>query len=73
MRKYANFSPSEINAIRLLDKDFLAFIPKVLKWLQVDFSPLREPRYDYKDQTMIDPRRILMVNAAMVHFGMDPG
>ncbi|KAL3788348.1 hypothetical protein ACHAW5_010553 [Stephanodiscus triporus] len=73
MRDYAAFSPQELQAIRLLDKDFSVFVPKVLHWLSVDFSPLREPRYNYQDQTMIDPRRVLMANAAMVHFGLDPG
>ena len=73
MRDYATFSPDELKAIRLLDKDFSIFVPKVLHWLKVDFSPLREPRYHYQDQTMIDPRRVLMANAAMVHFGLDPG
>ena len=73
MRDYATFSPDELKAIRLLDKDFSIFVPKVLHWLKVDFSPLREPRYHYQDQTLIDPRRVLMANAAMVHFGLDPG
>ena len=73
MRDYAAFIPQELQAIRQLDKDFSFFIPKVLHWLSVDFSPLREPRYNYQDQTMIDPRRVLMANAAMVHFGLDPG
>ncbi|KAL3789562.1 hypothetical protein ACHAW5_007472 [Stephanodiscus triporus] len=73
MRDYAAFIPKELQAIRLLDKDFSVFIPKVLHWLRVDFSPLREPRYNYQDQMMIDPRRVLMANAAMVHFGLDPG
>ena len=73
MRDYAAFAPTELSAIRQLDKDFAVFVPKVLEWLKVDFLPLREPRYDYEDQTRIDPRRVLMANAAMVHFGLDPG
>ncbi|KAL3792280.1 hypothetical protein ACHAW5_001106, partial [Stephanodiscus triporus] len=62
-----------LKAIRPLDKDFSVFVPKVLHWLKVDFSPLCEPRYNYQDQTMIDPRCVLMANAAMVNFGLDPG
>lgn len=73
MRDYAAFDHEELQDIRLLDKDFSVFVPKVLHWLKVDFSPLREPRYDYQNQTIIDPRRVLMANAAMVHFGLDPG
>ncbi len=73
MWDYADFTPNELRAIQLLDKDFLIFVPKVLHWLKVDFSSLREPRYDYENQTMIDPHRVLMANAAMVYFGLDPG
>jgi len=38
MREYAKFSPSDILAIRLLDRDFAVFVPKALRWLRVDFS-----------------------------------
>jgi hypothetical protein len=73
MREYAEFSPCDILAIRLLDKDFAVFVPKALRWLRVDFSSLRDPQYDYKKQTAVGPHRMLMANAAMVHFGLDPG
>ena len=73
LRDYADFTPKELRAIQLLDRDFFAFIPKVLRWLTVDFSSLREPRYDYENQTIIDPHRVLMANGAMAHFGLDPG
>ena len=39
----------------------------------VDFAPLREPRYNYEQQERIDPHRVEMASAAMVHFGLDPG
>ena len=55
LRDYAAFDPQELQAIRLLDKDFSVFLPKALHWLRIDFSPLREPRYDYQNQTTIDP------------------
>ena len=42
-------------------------------WLTVDFSLLREPRYYYEQQEQIDPHRVKMASAAMVHFGLDPG
>ena len=48
-------------------------IPKVLYWSTLDFSSLREPRLDYNNQTTIDQKRVDMANAAMVHFGLDPG
>jgi hypothetical protein len=48
-------------------------IPKVLHWSTLDFSSLREPRLEYNNQTSIDQKRVDMANAAMVHFGLDPG
>ena len=48
-------------------------IPKILYWSTLDYSSLREPRFDYNNQTTIDPKRVDMANAAMVHFGLDPG
>ena len=49
------------------------FIPKTCRWLRLDFTPLREPRYFYESQECIDPHRVEMASAAMVHFGLDPG
>ena len=48
-------------------------ITKTVRWLQIDFSSLRDTRYDYEKQTKICPHRVEMASAAMVHFGMDPG
>ena len=47
-------------------------IPSTIRWLQLDFSPLREPRFDYESQAKISPRRVEMASAAMIHFGLDP-
>jgi len=54
-------------------KDFVSLIPKITRWLTVDFSSLCEPRYNYEQQEQIDPQRIEMASEAMVHFGLDPG
>jgi hypothetical protein len=48
-------------------------IPKVLRWLQTNFSPLLEPRYNYKQQEHIETSWVKMASAAMIHFGLDPG
>jgi hypothetical protein len=48
-------------------------VPKVLCWIKIDFTPMHEPRLGYKEQNHIDPHRIEMASAAMVHFGLDPG
>ncbi len=48
-------------------------IPKIIRWLKIDFSLLRKPRYNYEKQERIDPHRGEMASAAMVHFGLNPG
>ncbi len=48
-------------------------ILSTVRWLRIDFSTLREPRYDYDKQVKICAHRVDMASAAMVHFGMDPG
>jgi len=56
-------------------KDFASLVPKITRWLTVDFSLLHEPRYNYEQQERIDLQRqcVEMASAAMVHFGLEPG
>ena len=69
----SSFSRQDILSMILINKDFFKMIPKVLRWLTIDFTPLREHRCGYDSQLTIDPHRVEMANAAMVHFGLDPG
>jgi hypothetical protein len=62
-----------LNKLHLLDKTFSAMIPKVLKWVRIDFHPLQEPWYNCKQQDCIDTSQVEIVNEAMIHFGLDPG
>jgi hypothetical protein len=48
-------------------------VPKVLCWVKIDFTPMREPCLGYKEKNHIDPHCVEMASAAMVHFGLDPG
>ncbi len=48
-------------------------IPKIIRWLKIDFSLLCKPRYNYEKQERINPHRVEMASAAMVHFGLNPG
>ncbi len=73
IQEYMAFSKNELLSIRLINFDFAKMIPKLKRWLQIDFSTLRKPRLNYKSQTQIDPHRVCMANAAMAHFGLDPG
>ncbi len=56
-----------------MDKDFANIVPKVLHWLQVDFTPLQDPHLGYEQQDHIDSYCVEMASAAMIHFGLDPG
>jgi hypothetical protein len=57
----------------LVCMDFASLVPKITRWLTVDFSLLREPRYNYEQQEQIDLHCIKMASTAMVYFGLDPG
>ena len=67
------FTAQDIRNLCLVCKDFASLVPKITRWLTVNFSLLREPRYNYEQQERIDPHRVEMASAAMVHFGLDPG
>ncbi len=73
IQEYAAFSKNELLNICLLNTDFAKMIPKLQRWLQIDFSMLREPRLNYKSQMQIDPYQVCVANTAMAHFGLDPG
>jgi hypothetical protein len=73
IREYAVFSKNKLLNIRLLNTDFAKMIPKLQRWLQIDFPMLPEPRLNYESQMQIDPHQVCMANAAMAHFGLDPG
>ncbi len=64
---------NELLSVRLVNTHFAKMIPKLKRWLQIDFSTLRKPRLNYKSQTQIDPHRVCMANATMAHFGLNPG
>jgi hypothetical protein len=67
------FTAQDICNLCLVCKKFASLVPKIARWLTVDFSPLHKPRYNYEKQERIDPHRVEMASAAMVHFGLDPG
>ncbi len=67
------FSKEDLSNLRLVDIDYAAIVPKVICWLRINFTPLREPRLGYKNQECINPYPVEMASAAMIHFGLDPG
>ncbi len=67
------FLKEDLSNLCLVNKDFANIVPKVLCWLRVDFTPLRDPRLGYKQQDHINPFHVGMASAAMIHFGLDHG
>ncbi len=68
-----SFSKEDISNLCLVNKDFANIVPKVLRWLRVDFTLLQDPRLGYEQQDHIDPYCVEMASAAMIRFGLDPG
>ena len=53
--------------------DYEAIIDNVPKLLNIDFSSLKLPRYDYGTQAQIEPRRVWLLAACAVHYNLDFG
>ncbi len=68
-----SFLKEDISNLCLVNKDFANIVPKVQRWLKVDFTPLQDPHLEYKQQDHINPYRVEMASAAIIHFGSDPG
>ncbi len=68
-----SFLKEDIYNLCLVNKDFADIVPKVLRWLRVNFTPLRDPRLGYEQQNHINPYCVEMSSTAMIHFGLDPG
>jgi hypothetical protein len=67
------FSKEDLSNLCLVNKVFANIVPKVLRWLRVDFTPLQDPRLGYEQQDHIDPYPVEMASVDMIHFGLDPG
>ncbi len=67
------FSKEDLANLRLVNKDYAAIVPKVIRWLRIDYTPLRKPRLGYENHECTDPYHVEMASAAMIHFGLDPG
>ncbi len=74
--KEHHLSSYNMKNLQLINKSFLRMIPKVSRWLRINFSPLLEllePCYIYKQQEHIDTSRVKMASTGMIHFGLNPG
>jgi hypothetical protein len=69
-----SFLKEDISNLCLVNKDFANIVPKVLRWLRGNFTPLQDPCLGYEQQDHINPYCVEMASAAMIHsFGLDPG
>jgi hypothetical protein len=50
-----SFSKEDISSLCLVNKDFTNIVPNLLRWLQVDLTPLQDPHLGYKQQDHINP------------------
>ncbi len=55
IQEYIAFSKNKLLNIYLLNTDFTKMIPKLQRWLQIDFSTLHKPCLNYESQMQIDP------------------
>ncbi len=70
----SSFTTEDFQAISAVNSDFSKMVPRIMRWINVDLTPLKKPRLNYYEQQQsIDPHRVEMASAAMVHLGMDPG
>jgi len=68
-----SFTSTDILNLSRINRDFSSMIPKTIWWLQLDFSSLCNPQYNYKSQDEISSIQVEMASAAMIHFGLNPG
>jgi hypothetical protein len=55
-----SFTTRDLHHLSLVNRDFSIMIPETVRWLQIDFSSLRNPRLNYESQTGICPQRVDM-------------
>ncbi len=63
-----SFLNEDLSNLWLVNKDFANIVPKVLHWLQVDFTPLQDPCLGYKQEDHINPYCVEMASTAMIHY-----
>jgi hypothetical protein len=67
------FSKEDLSNLCLVNKNLAKIVLKVIRWLQVGFTPLQDPHLGYKQQDHLNLYRVEMASMAMIHFGLDPG
>ena len=63
----------EMRTLRAVSSHFRDMVDQVPKLMQVDFSPLLQPRVDYSTQNEISMERVEMMSACLVYYGLNYG
>ena len=63
-----SFTSTDLQNLSTINHKFSNLIPKTIRWLTLDFSPLCKPQYNYESQATISSSRVEMVSAAMIQW-----
>jgi len=67
-----SFNTANLTNLSMIDKNFSTMIPSTMQWLQVNFYPLWEPRFNYDKQEKISPRIVEMASENNDTFWIGP-
>jgi hypothetical protein len=60
-------SEHDWSALACTDKDYNELVATTRELVNVDFSPLKEPRLNFEDQSEIQEERIKMADTCLLH------
>ena len=66
-------SVRDMKSVGRLSRGYDQMVESVMRARTIDFSPLRQPRFDYADQQEIDPARVAMLESCAIHYNLDFG
>jgi hypothetical protein len=66
-------SEHDWSALACIDKDYNELVATTRELVNVDFSPLKEPRLNFEDQSEIQEERVKMADACLLHYAGEIG
>ena len=66
-------SVRDMKSVGRLSRGYDQMVESVMRARTIDFSPLRQPCFDYADQQEIDPARVAMLESCAIHYNLDFG
>ncbi len=71
--KTAFLTERESTTLSHVNPRYRALREAYLSTRDIDFSSLQHPRHDWKDQTKINPDRVRLLTACLLHYNLDTG